>query len=56
VDTPLLQNRVQYGGSLSGRDANAVNKTVSGLLKLLYPDPDDTISDEDLEWAIRLKL
>jgi len=52
----VLQNRVQYGGSLSGRDTNAVNKTVSGLLKLLYPDPDDTISDEDLEWAVRLAL
>ncbi len=25
----------------SGRDQNAVNKTVSGLLKLLYPDPSD---------------
>lgn len=52
----MLQNRVQYGGSLSGRDTNAVNKTVSGLLKLLYPDADDTISDEDLEWAVRLGL
>lgn len=52
----VLQNRVQYGGSLSGRDTNAVNKTVSGLLKLLYPDPDDVISDEDLEWAVRLGL
>ncbi len=52
----VLQNRVQYGGSLSGRDTNAVNKTVSGLLKLLYPDSDDVISDEDLEWAVRLGL
>ena len=33
----LFQNRVLYGGALSPRDANAVNKTVSGLLKLLYP-------------------
>jgi ATP-dependent Lon protease len=32
-----LQNRVFFGGALSGRDTNAVNKTVSGLLKLLYP-------------------
>ncbi|MEY3759068.1 MAG: hypothetical protein RIR39_559, partial [Pseudomonadota bacterium] len=31
-----LQNRVFLGGALSGRDTNAVNKTVSGLLKLLY--------------------
>ena len=52
----LLQNRVQFGGSLSGRDTNAVNKTISGLLKLIYPDPNDVISDEDLEWAVRLAL
>jgi ATP-dependent Lon protease len=52
----LLQNRIQYGGSLSGRDTNAVNKTVSGLLKLLYPDPNDHIPDEDIEWAVRLGL
>ena len=35
---PAIQGRVFYGGALSGRDTNAVNKTVSGLLKLLYPD------------------
>ena len=51
-----LQNRVFFGGALSGRDTNAVNKTISGLLKLLYPGCDDTIPDEDLEWAIRLAL
>jgi ATP-dependent Lon protease len=34
-----LQGRVHFGGALSGRDQNAVNKTVSGLLKLLHPDP-----------------
>lgn len=51
-----LQNRVHLGGALSGRDTNAVNKTVSGLLKLLYPDSSQTISDEDLEWAARLAL
>ena len=33
----ILQGRVFFGGALSGRDVNAVNKTVSGLLKLLYP-------------------
>ena len=32
-----LQNRVFFGGALSGRDTNAVHKTVSGLLRLLYP-------------------
>lgn len=52
----LLQNRVQFGGSLSGRDTNAVNKTISGLLKLIYPDSTTPVSDEDLEWAVRLAL
>ncbi|MFP4165377.1 MAG: protease Lon-related BREX system protein BrxL [Chitinispirillaceae bacterium] len=51
-----LQNRVFYGGALSGRDTNAVNKTVSGLLKLLYPDSDSDIPDEDIEWAVRIAL
>lgn len=51
-----LQNRVHLGGALSGRDTNAVNKTVSGLLKLLYPDSSQTVADEDLEWATRLAL
>lgn len=52
----VLQNRVHFGGALSGRDVNAVNKTVSGLLKLMYPAQDMEISDEDLEWAVRLGL
>ncbi len=52
----VLQNRVFFGGALSGRDTNAVNKTVSALLKLLYPDPAMGIDDKDLEWAIRLAL
>ncbi|MDD2466832.1 MAG: protease Lon-related BREX system protein BrxL [Desulfobulbus sp.] len=51
----LLQNRVFFGGALSGRDTNAVNKTVSGLLKLLYPGDGD-VSDEDLEWAVRIAM
>lgn len=51
-----LQNRVFYGGALSGRDTNAVNKTVSALLKLLYPDPSMEILDADLEWAVRLAM
>lgn len=51
----LLQGRVQYGGALSGRDTTAVNKTVSGLLKLLYPTAAD-VSDEDIEWAVRIAL
>lgn len=51
-----LQGRVHFGGALSGRDQNAVNKTVSGLLKLLFPDPQQLVPDEDLEWAVRLAL
>lgn len=51
-----MQNRVHLGGALSGRDTNAVNKTVSGLLKLMYPGQDMVVSDEDLEWATRLGL
>lgn len=51
-----LQNRVYFGGALSGRDTNAVNKTVSGLLKLLYPSGEDAVPDEDLEWAVRIAL
>ncbi len=53
---PVLQNRVFWGGALSGRDINAVQKTVSGLLKLLFPDSAMPISDEDIEWAVRLGL
>ena len=51
-----LQNRVFLGGALSGRDTNAVNKTVSGLLKLLYPDSESSIAEEDLEWAVRIAM
>lgn len=52
----VLQSRVHFGGALSGRDTNAVNKTASGLLKLIYPDSNMPVSDEDLEWAVRLAL
>jgi ATP-dependent Lon protease len=51
-----LQNRVFFGGALSGRDTNAVNKTVSGLLKLLYPSADVPVPDDDLEWAVRIAM
>jgi ATP-dependent Lon protease len=51
-----LQGRVFFGGALSGRDTWAVQKTVSGLLKLLYASPDAAIPDEALEWAVRLAL
>jgi ATP-dependent Lon protease len=52
----VLQGRVHYGGALSGRDTNAVNKTISGLLKLLYPGSVAEVPDADLEWAVRLAL
>ena len=52
----VLQGRVAFGGALSGRDQNAVIKTINGLLKLMHPDPDDKVSDTDLEWAVRLAL
>ena len=51
----VLQNRVFFGGALSGRDTNAVNKTVSGLLKLLYPGEGET-ADEDIEWAVHIAM
>ena len=53
---PTLQGRVNYGGALSGRDISAVNKTVSGLLKLLYPDPEMPVPDEELETLVRMAL
>jgi ATP-dependent Lon protease len=52
----VMQGRVYLGGALSGRDIEAVNKTVSGLLKLLYPDPAMPVPDEDLELIVRLAL
>jgi len=51
----VLQGKVFFGGALSGRDTNAVNKTVSGLIKLLSPGNDE-ISEEDMEWAVRVAL
>jgi ATP-dependent Lon protease len=51
-----LQGRAHWGGALSGRDIEAVNKTVSGLLKLLFPDPEMPIPDEELEAIIRVAL
>ena len=51
----VIQNRVFFGGALSGRDTNAVNKTVSGLLKLLYPG-EAQVPDEDIEWAVRIAM
>jgi ATP-dependent Lon protease len=52
----VMQGRVHLGGALSGRDIEAVNKTVSGMLKLLFPDPEMTVSDAELEAIMRLAL
>lgn len=52
----VMQSRIYLGGALSGRDIEAVNKTVSGLTKLLFPNPDMPVSDKDLEWIVRLAL
>ena len=52
----VMQGRVYLGGALSGRDIEAVTKTVSGLTKLVYPDPLMPVPDEDLEWIVRLAL
>jgi ATP-dependent Lon protease len=48
--------RIDYGGALSGRDTTAVNKTLNGLLKLMQPNPESPITDELLEWAIKISL
>ena len=52
----ILQGRAHFGGALSGRDMEGVNKTVSGITKLLFPDPEMPVSDTDLEWILRLAL
>lgn len=51
-----LQGRVNWGGALSGRDIEGVSKTISGLVKLLYPDPAMQIPDEELERIVRIAL
>jgi len=51
-----LQGRSHWGGALSGRDIEAVNKTISGLLKLLFPDPEMPIPNEELEQIMRIAL
>ena len=52
----VLQGRVFLGGALSGRDIEAVSKTTSGLVKLLFPKPDMPVPDVDLVCIIRLAL
>jgi ATP-dependent Lon protease len=52
----VMDGRIHFGGALSGRDIEAVRKTVSGLVKLLYPNPATPVPDADLEWIVRLAL
>jgi ATP-dependent Lon protease len=52
----LFQGRIHLGGALSGRDTTGVQKTVSGLIKLVSPNPDIPVPDEVLEWALRIAL
>jgi len=53
---PAVSGQLRFGGALSGRDVNAAQKTINGLLKILYPSPDMTLAREDVEWAVRLAL
>jgi len=52
----VLQGRVNWGGALSGRDIEAVTRSISGLLKLLFPEPSVPVPDEELEKIVRLAL
>jgi ATP-dependent Lon protease len=52
----VMTGRVHLGGALSGRDTTGVMKTVSGLNKLVSPNPEVPVSDEVLEWALRIGL
>jgi ATP-dependent Lon protease len=58
-DTSRLSSilpRLDYGGALSGRDTTAVNKTLNGLVKLMQPNSDVPVSDDLLEWAVKIAL
>jgi uncharacterized protein (TIGR02653 family) len=52
----VTQGRLEWGSQLSGRDRKAVNNTVNGLMKLLWPDPAMEVPDEALAWAADLAL
>ena len=54
--TESIQGRIEWGLHLSGRDRKAVNNTVNGLLKLLWPDPEMEIPDAALAWAAELAV
>lgn len=48
--------RLDLGSALSGRDTTAVHKTINGLLKLMKPNPEVPVTDEQLAWAVQLAL
>lgn len=50
----LFQGRIHLGAALSGRDTTGVQKTVSGLIKLMSPNPETPVTDELLEWSLRI--
>lgn len=52
----VFQGRIHLGGALSGRDTTGVQKTVSGLIKLMFPNPETPVSEDLLEWALRVAL
>lgn len=52
----VFRGRIRLGAALSGRDTTGVQKTVSGLIKLMSPNPDTPAPDELLEWAVRIAL
>lgn len=49
-----VRARIRVNDSWRGRDHEAVEKTVDGLLKLLYPDATTPVAAEDLTWAMEL--
>ncbi len=52
----VTQGRLEWGSQLSGRDRKAVNNTVNGLLKLLWPNQEMEVPDDALAWAAELAL
>jgi uncharacterized protein (TIGR02653 family) len=49
-----IRERLSTNDAWRGRDLEAVEKTVDGLLKLLYPDTAADVASEDLDWAMEL--
>jgi uncharacterized protein (TIGR02688 family) len=49
-----VRERLSTNDAWRGRDSEAAEKTVDGLLKLLYPDPEADVAADDLAWAMEL--